>query len=1266
MENNIVSLGVKVKGEIVIEKVVDNVIIDTIKVNNTWLDIGTQLIIQEMAQSGSDWSTYVNVSSYSGAVNYTDTVIPNVLFSIVGTRTYETTQKRHKFVGIITAPVGAPRTINAVGLSYLSGGVSPYCYTVLSTPVVQQVTETLYVYYYVYIQQPLVDGFGYNGYNSFASKWFDCATSVTAYWMQYLSGNIKIDESNPTNAGYSLGNKVVRQGYYSMGWTGNVGDSGNLTTDTGFISGVGFLNSSWAYTKFYDGSMIGRVWAKAKTSSAQFFDSSNLPLGWGKAINIRAEVEPYNTDVLEANIRIYITTSGAVGVGKYYLFAYEPGLPFITGFYVITYALLKAPLEIITKFGRNWIVAAMFSAETYTQWMSLCNVDTGGYINGPSRNSTSNTCFTFYPIYENFVGFENIIFLMSRKDQKLCKYSASDGNDLSTLVLEKTYDMPSVPLHGVGLSVDSLIYFYSISDNVIFTFNPVTEIFTSTQLNVGNYWMGAPTQQSWGGYDSDKDWIMLENDKSLMLFDRLSINNVSSFSGVANFSGITIKDWSKIQVGDTNGVLSLSAGKLLLTTSKGYLYEGSTFETALQIGQLITAGTFEVTCCIESFDPTVNYQEIGLLVSIPGWTGFHKRIGKQYNSVKQLAVKDNVNGALVTVEATVAFTGVYVRFKITRDSSNIIRCYYSTDPISTPDPSATWTLLGNATYALSGKVIVGLYGLTRAGATVGVGTISDFRVNSGIVDKTVNTIYLNNHYVVNDISRTSRYGTVLKKDGYYHCLGTTHIIMVDAVTLNLYSEVAHGGASVTQGYMYDSDFYPIAMLYSAGPSFVNNLYYDSILHTWIVNLLSRSNWGMIPYKQGFVMGAGSDLLYYVGLVWDWNGSNWVLTSSASPVGKLTHADWKNIPLGLQLRCCNKVSNPSLTFNSADQYSCTFCKNGIIKDNVQYVTNIGFQQYFGNAQFAEESYTGVASNFTLQAKINNAATWLTADLGMAWEFKFKDSVSGAYSYWNSILTSNNVDSVTSKSTFTSNDPDINWAYNYYKGSWVKFTTGNNNGIARQITEYDGYNRKFVTVAFPGDIVIGDLFDIVNPADATRILGNGDDSIPIMTSDTAPSGICSASYDNANAYKAFDANTGTVVQCPVASLPYTITYEFPVSKIIRCYSVVNFTTTNNSPKDWTFQAWDGSNWIVLNTQSNISWSTNERKVFLLINTTSYIKYRIVVTALVSGGTICCIAELEMYEIPSNYFYINESLGQVYVSTSDVGKNTDLKYVWVGRSW
>lgn len=1258
MENNIVSLGIKVKGEIVIEKVVDDVIIDTIKAYNTWLDCGTQTILWGMF-SGYPQSVYVNVSSYSGIVNYTDTVIPNVLVSVVGTRTYESTQIRHKFVAVISAPVGAPRTINAVGLSLSSGGVSPYCYTVLSTPVVQQTTETLYVYYYVYVQPPLVDGFGYNGYDSFAGKWFGYLSSPKSCWRYSLTGDVKITEYAPSIGAYNdLGNTVNRSGYYSMGWTGQVGDSGNLTTMTGFIHAIG-LNTTWLSQKVYDASMIGRVWAKAKVSTALFFDPSNLPLGWGKAINIRAEVDPYVPTALVSSMSAQISVSGAVGIGKYYLTAGLYSITLLPVGYLDGGITDKPSIEVVNKNGQDWLVVGMCNVSFY-QYPILINSDTGGYRYMVGYTSTLPE--SLYIVYDNFVGLENSLFAISITAKKLLK------SDMTT-TLTSTYDIPYKILHAVGLSIDNLIYCWADSDYIIFTCNPFTGVSVVTSINVSNYWMGYLLRRSWGGYDQDRDWIMMEYDRSLVIYDRLSINNVSNFSGVANFSGTTIKDWSRIMIGDVNGVLSYSGGKLLLTTSTGYMMEVSSTVTATQLGQSLNAGIFEVTCCIESFDPTVNFQEIGLLVSsVIGPAAMHKRIGKQFNnSVKQLVVKSNATGQLVNIEATVTFTGVYTRFKITRDGSDIIRCYYSTDPISTPDSSATWVLLGNQIYTLSGKVSVGLYGLTKGGATVGTGTISDFRVNSGVIDKTINTIYLK-HDIVNEGIKNSRYGSVLKKDGYYYCLTTTHIVMLDAVTLNIVSEVPHNGALVDVGYMCDSDFYATAVLYRSNRyTYVKHLYYDSILNTWISAPVLSANFSTVPYKQGLVSITSTYVMTYnIGYVWDWNGSNWVLTESASPVGKLTHVDWQNIPFGLQLRCCAKVSNPNATFNTADNYTWMFCKNGIIKDNVQYVTNVGFMQYFGNAHFAEESYTGVAANFTLQAKINNAATWLTTDLGMAYEFKFKDHTTGAYLYWNSILTSNNVDSVTSKSEFTSNDFDINWAYNYYKGNWVKFTTGNNNGIARQIIEYDGYNKKFVTNAFPGDIVIGDSFDIVSPADATRVQGTGDDSIPTMTSNTTPSGICSASYDNVNAYKAFDANTGTYTGCPVASLPYTITYEFPVSKIIRMYAITGYSTVTYSPKNWTFEAWDGSNWIILDTQSNVGWAASERKLFLLTNVTTYIKYRLVVTAIGSGGTNLYIYEIEMYEISANSFYLNESVGNVYVSVSNIGQDADLKYVWVGRSW
>lgn len=145
------------------------------------------------------------------------------------------------------------------------------------------------------------------------------------------------------------------------------------------------------------------------------------------------------------------------------------------------------------------------------------------------------------------------------------------------------------------------------------------------------------------------------------------------------------------------------------------------------------------------------------------------------------------------------------------------------------------------------------------------------------------------------------------------------------------------------------------------------------------------------------------------------------------------------------------------------------------------------------------------------------------------------------------------------------------------------------------------------------------------------------VPAMTADTMPFGVATASslYDSGlyAAYKVFDKiNAGATDAWASANNTTTgwVGYEFNSNQIIDSYSVAtrNVTMSGEAPKDWTFEAWNGSDWVVLDRRSGITgWATAERRVFLFSNKTPYRKYRINITAN-NGHTYVAIGEMELF--------------------------------------
>ncbi|KIL71962.1 hypothetical protein [Pseudobacillus badius] len=151
-------------------------------------------------------------------------------------------------------------------------------------------------------------------------------------------------------------------------------------------------------------------------------------------------------------------------------------------------------------------------------------------------------------------------------------------------------------------------------------------------------------------------------------------------------------------------------------------------------------------------------------------------------------------------------------------------------------------------------------------------------------------------------------------------------------------------------------------------------------------------------------------------------------------------------------------------------------------------------------------------------------------------------------------------------------------------------------------------------------------------------NQESVIPLMTSNTSPSGVASASSASIGfeEYRAFERNTFDTSMwftniTPTSSTPQWLAYDFTINKSIRGYSLRARSNemTNQSPKDWTFEGWDGTKWIVLQTIFNqTGWTKNEKRIYILPNPKNYSKYRINITSN-NGGIGVCINEFEMFE-------------------------------------
>lgn len=147
----------------------------------------------------------------------------------------------------------------------------------------------------------------------------------------------------------------------------------------------------------------------------------------------------------------------------------------------------------------------------------------------------------------------------------------------------------------------------------------------------------------------------------------------------------------------------------------------------------------------------------------------------------------------------------------------------------------------------------------------------------------------------------------------------------------------------------------------------------------------------------------------------------------------------------------------------------------------------------------------------------------------------------------------------------------------------------------------------------------------------------DLIPTMTSNNTPSGIASesSSFGPLGAYgawRAMDDNNpvnDTAYYCSTSPACW-LAYEFAEQKKIERYTITTMNWSGygaRAPKNWTFEGWNGSDWIVLDTVTDqTSWGTAEKRTYDFDNENYYIKYRINIIAN-NGNAYTSIGQMEM---------------------------------------
>ena len=179
----------------------------------------------------------------------------------------------------------------------------------------------------------------------------------------------------------------------------------------------------------------------------------------------------------------------------------------------------------------------------------------------------------------------------------------------------------------------------------------------------------------------------------------------------------------------------------------------------------------------------------------------------------------------------------------------------------------------------------------------------------------------------------------------------------------------------------------------------------------------------------------------------------------------------------------------------------------------------------------------------------------------------------------------------------------------------------------------WNNGVLPVA--GDIVASNGFTVtidqnINASFLTNRVQSPVVIYPAMTSNTTPSGVVTASGIFSAAFPAWYAFDQATFNNWLSNLPTGwVAYEFTSPKIVQIYQMVppGNNAPGSVPRNWTFEAWDGSSWVVLDTVTGNSGTATVSRT--ISNTTAYIKYRINITLNNGDGSYTGVTELRMYE-------------------------------------
>jgi hypothetical protein len=148
-----------------------------------------------------------------------------------------------------------------------------------------------------------------------------------------------------------------------------------------------------------------------------------------------------------------------------------------------------------------------------------------------------------------------------------------------------------------------------------------------------------------------------------------------------------------------------------------------------------------------------------------------------------------------------------------------------------------------------------------------------------------------------------------------------------------------------------------------------------------------------------------------------------------------------------------------------------------------------------------------------------------------------------------------------------------------------------------------------------------------------------SFRLMTSDIAPEGITTASFNNYTSYFPFSTSGLQLDAYTSNANPLWYAYEYPAQQplVISRYTFNVLGGHPYDPRDWKFQGWNAttSTWVDLDTVSGQTSFPNAIYISnILTHTAAYYKYRIIVTQVRNGEGTCRLWNIRFYERNTHY--------------------------------